>query len=203
MHRRWLWIRVLCAGLLSMSCQNTFSSERAFGPAIPKDAPRHTVEIHQPKTLGVLDTSLKDHADTPVGVSCRTCHGSGGQAELLKADAPKGFHKGLKVTHGQQSCNACHDKDRSRLHLADGAALEFDQVMTLCAQCHGVQYRDYQNGSHGGMTGHWDLQRGGRQRNNCVDCHSPHQPAVKPVWPAHPPRDRFLDWPQEEKPQHE
>lgn len=197
------WARLLWIALLVTSCQGKIPAERAYGPAVAEDAPRHAVEIHQPKTLGALDTTLKDHADTPVGVSCRTCHGSAGQGAMLKPDAPKDFHRGLKVTHGEQSCNSCHDQDRSRLHLADGQKLEFDQVVKLCAQCHGVQYRDYQKGSHGGMTGHWDLRRGGRQRNSCVDCHSPHQPAYEKVWPAHPPKDRFLDWPQQESTPHE
>lgn len=191
------------AALVTVSCQSTMPPERAYGPEIHKDAPLQPVEIHQPRTLGSLDTLLKDHADTPVGVSCRTCHGSAQKGGLLAEDAPKNFHQGLKVAHGQQSCNSCHDKDRSRLHLADGTSLEFDQVMKLCAQCHGPQYRDYQNGSHGGMTGHWDRRRGGRERNNCVDCHSPHQPAFSKVMPVHPPKDRFLSWPEEEAQPHE
>lgn len=197
------WAGLVCGSLLALSCQSGISPERAYGPAVPKEAPVHAVEVHQPKTLGVLDTTLKDHVDTPVGVSCRTCHGSGSQGAMLAKDAPKDFHKGFKVTHGQQSCNTCHDQDRSRLHLADGKKLDFDEVVKLCAQCHGVQYRDYKKGSHGGMNGHWDLRRGGRERNNCVDCHSPHQPAIEKVWPVHPPKDRFLDWSQKESTPHE
>lgn len=202
---RWgqLSIGVVLAALMTISCSQGIVAERAFGPAVSVSASPHPVEIHQPKTLGALDTTLKDHADTPVGVSCTTCHGRAGKAELLLPDAPKNFHQGLKVVHGGLSCNSCHSKDRSRLHLADGTDLEFDQTMTLCAQCHGVQHRDYKNGSHGGMSGHWDLQRGGRQRNHCVDCHSPHQPAITPVWPVHPPKDRFLDWPKEGAPAHD
>jgi hypothetical protein len=65
-------------------------------------------------------------------------------------------------------------------------------AMTLCAQCHGPQFRDYQNGSHGGMNGHWDLSRGPRLRNHCVDCHDPHVPQVLPVHPAPGPKDRFF-----------
>jgi hypothetical protein len=64
--------------------------------------------------------------------------------------------------------------------------------MRLCAQCHGPQYRDYQNGAHGGMTGNWDLSKGGRVRNNCIDCHDPHAPRYPTVTPSRGPNDRFL-----------
>lgn len=83
------------------------------------------------------------------------------------------------------------------MHLADGKPLELSQSMELCAQCHGVQYRDYKKGSHGGMTGYWDLKRGPRERNHCTDCHAAHQPAYESVRPVHPPKDRYLEWHQE------
>jgi hypothetical protein len=70
--------------------------------------------------------------------------------------------------------------------------VEFADVMKLCAQCHGPQFRDYQHGAHGGMNGYWDLSRGGRSRNNCIDCHDPHAPAYVGAIPAPRPRDRFL-----------
>ena len=78
------------------------------------------------------------------------------------------------------------------MRLADGRVLEFVDSMQLCAQCHGPQHRDWQRGSHGGMTGHWDLARGPRERNHCVVCHDPHAPQLQQVSPAPPPRDRFL-----------
>jgi formate-dependent nitrite reductase cytochrome c552 subunit len=62
--------------------------------------------------------------------------------------------------------------------------------MQLCAQCHGPQYRDYRHGAHGGMAGHWDLAKGGRVRNNCIDCHDPHSPKYPTVRPAGGPLDR-------------
>jgi formate-dependent nitrite reductase cytochrome c552 subunit len=65
-------------------------------------------------------------------------------------------------------------------------------AMQLCAQCHGPQFRDYTHGSHGGMQGHWDLSRGPRLRNHCVDCHDPHTPQFQPSNPVLPPADRLL-----------
>ena len=185
------------------SCNRGMHPQRAFGPAVPPEAPLQAVEIHQPNTLGVVDTQLKDPLGAPIGVSCKTCHGSQSQGAMLSKKVPKDFHRGLKVTHGNLSCTACHDQDRSRLHLADGSKLQFDQVINLCAQCHGAKVRDYSKGSHGGMNGHWDLRRGGRERNSCVDCHAPHHPAREKVWPVHPPKDRFLDWHLKESRTHE
>jgi hypothetical protein len=40
------------------------------------------------------------------------------------------------------------------------------------------------------MNGHWDLTRGGRTRNTCINCHDPHAPAFPLVMPVLPPRDR-------------
>lgn len=168
---------------------------REFGPAVPKDAPLHPVTIHQPDTVGALDTNVRDIHGSPVGISCVTCHKSGTHKAFATQNAPEDFHSGMKMEHGSVSCNSCHDaKDRTKLHLADGQKLDFDQAMKLCAQCHGVQYRDYQRGSHGGMNGYWDLKRGPRDRNSCLDCHSAHTPAYHKVRPVHPPKDRFLEW---------
>jgi len=64
-------------------------------------------------------------------------------------------------------------------------------VMTLCSQCHGPQRRDYNMGLHGGMNGYWDLTKGGRTRNTCINCHDPHAPAFPLVMPVLPPKDRI------------
>lgn len=114
------------------------------------------------------------------------------------------FHQGLMIDHGALSCITCHNPvdGYATLHLADGRSLPYPEVMQLCAQCHGTQYRDYQRGSHGGMTGFWDLQAGPRERNNCVDCHDPHAPKYPEVMPAPGPRDRFLTPPISEGASH-
>jgi hypothetical protein len=106
------------------------------------------------------------------------------------------FHQGLALQHGTLRCAACHTEGApTRLHLADGRNLERSQAMELCRQCHGPQYRDYEHGAHGGMAGHWDLSRGPRTRNHCIDCHDPHAPQIREVIPAPPPRDRFFGEP--------
>lgn len=181
---------------LAIACDRGFADpSREYGPEVSADAPAHRVEIHHPRTLGVADTPLVDAAGRPVGVACATCHGP--SPELSWAASPEGpeaFHEAVDLRHGTLGCNTCHDaEDRTQLHLADGTPLELGEAMTLCAQCHGVQYRDYSRGSHGGMNGYWDLRRGPRVRNHCVDCHAPHAPAYEPVLPVHPPRDRYLE----------
>lgn len=193
------FLRLLCVlgTLLLVACSRGMHPERALGPAVPENSSAHAVEVHQPESLGMLDTSPTG------GVSCKTCHGSQSQGGLLTEQRPANFHRGLQLQHGNLSCNACHDSDRSRLHLADGTRLDFDQTAKLCAQCHGTQARDYEKGAHGGMSGYWDLRRGGRERNTCVDCHAAHSPAYERVRPVHPPKDRFVDWNAKESKSHE
>ncbi len=114
-------------------------------------------------------------------------------------DVPTAFHAGLTMRHGTLRCSQCHAApegggtfDYDALHLSDGAKVDVDDAMTLCAQCHGPQTRDYEHGSHGGMQGHWDLRYGPRERNQCIHCHDPHAPAYVGMVPAAGPRDRFL-----------
>jgi len=171
-------------------------SSRAW--AEPAPAGEFHTNIHQPDTLGVLDTPLEDVHGNAIGVACATCHGPNADGEVL-ASLPRqegeedGFHAGVRLEHGSLSCDSCHaPDDRSLLRLADGTTLEMDQTMSLCAQCHGVQVRDYDNGSHGGMSGYWDLSQGSRDRNHCLDCHSAHAPEYGQVMPVHPPRDRYF-----------
>lgn len=181
---------------LLLSCGGDFADpDRALGPEVAADVPLHPVTIHEPTTLGLADVpALTDGRGAPVGVRCATCHGpTPDEAWVAREDAPEDLHAAITVRHGTLTCAHCHDvDDPTQLHLADGSPLELGDAMTLCAQCHGVQHRDYRRGSHGGMTGHWDLRRGGRDRNHCVDCHAPHDPAYGQVMPVHPPRDRFL-----------
>lgn len=151
--------------------------------------PHFPVVTHQPPTLGLLDTGVDELTGRRTGVSCATCHGP--SPETSFAAQAKNPHVDIELKHGPMRCDSCHDsQDRTRLRLADGTALAFTDTIQLCAQCHGPQKRDYDNGAHGGMTGYWDLARGPRSRNQCIDCHAAHTPARGRVHPAPPPRDR-------------
>ena len=124
-------------------------------------------------------------------IACGTCHVTKEpNFATASGEALKGFHQGLKFVHGNLSCLSCHNpEDYDQLHLADGRAVAFKDTMNLCAQCHGPQHRDYERGSHGGMTGFWDLTRGPRTRNHCITCHDPHAPAFPKMMPVFKPLD--------------
>lgn len=156
----------------------------------PTGGSPHPVTIRIPDAKPWIDSGKKDAQGNPVMVSCATCHDTRDpDFNTNDAAALDEFHQGMKYAHGAQSCLSCHNaQDYNTLKLADGRSLEFTQSMQLCAQCHSTQHRDYQNGSHGGMTGHWDLMQGPRERNHCTDCHDPHHPKYPQVMPVFPPK---------------
>lgn len=151
---------------------------------------KHELHILKPEHPRVLTGKVRSDG-TPETVSCSTCHSTKEPNVALASSTDlKDFHVGMKFTHGSLSCLSCHNVDNyDELKLADGRGVSFPNVMTLCAQCHGPQYRDYQRGSHGGMTGYWDLTKGPRTRNHCVTCHDPHSPAYPKMMPVFKPLD--------------
>lgn len=153
----------------------------------------HPTIYRTPAGAPRVATGEVDHQGRPVTIACSTCHAvrAANPANRGSGDLDL-FHQGLLLQHGSTTCLSCHNQgDYDRLRLADGRAVEFTEVMTLCAQCHGPQWRDYQRGVHGGMSGHWDQSRGGRVRNTCTSCHDPHSPKYRGAIPMPPPRDRF------------
>jgi mono/diheme cytochrome c family protein len=156
-----------------------------------------SVSIHEPERLTSIESGARDGLGRPVRVACASCHGLREQVPGFPRDERelRQFHVGLSVRHGSIGCTSCHAARRGgepKLHLADGAEVGTAEALRLCAQCHGPKYQDYLHGSHGGMNGYWDLSRGPRLRNHCVDCHDPHVPAYQPSRPVLPPRDRFV-----------
>ncbi len=155
---------------------------------------RYSTHINRPEG----PPRVRIASSTPGGadqfLSCSSCHSirEPNLTNRTPADLHD-FHTELAFAHGSVSCLSCHNPDDyDSLRLADGTRVEYTEVMTLCAQCHGPQARDYERGAHGGMNGYWDLSRGSRTRNNCVDCHDPHVPAFPKMKPTFKPRDRFL-----------
>ncbi len=153
----------------------------------------HAVVVRKPAGPPRVQTGI-DAIDGRSGtIACGTCHTTRlpDLTNRTGADLDQ-FHQGLAVAHGDNSCLNCHNgQDYDSLHLADGRRVEFTEVMQLCAQCHGPQYRDWQHGAHGGMNGFWDLKAGGRVRQNCTGCHDPHVPKYQQAIPMPPPHDRF------------
>lgn len=154
----------------------------------------YPVAIRKPAGPPSIPTGSFDEQGKPITISCATCHTTKPTNAAANLGRPlKDFHQGLVGKHGDLACISCHNPTDgyTTLRLADGKSIPYPEVMALCAQCHGPQFRDYRHGAHGGMTGHWDLSRGGRARNNCIDCHDPHAPKYPTVVPARGPNDRF------------
>jgi hypothetical protein len=200
--RRWGWVAAAVAAAAASGAV-AVELRKAVGrspqpaavapPDVPAGRPLHSVEVRKPAGPPVVKTGVTDRQGNPVTIACNTCHAS----KPPNPDARLGkdlefFHQGLTGHHGNLTCGSCHNPadGYASLRLADGRSVPYPEVMQLCAQCHGPQYRDYQHGAHGGMAGHWDLTTGGRTRNNCVDCHDPHAPKYPKLQPAQGPRDR-------------
>lgn len=179
--------------LRAISGSSAATSVMATSGPVRAPSVRHATHIRQPIVAPRVDTGRKDAHGASITVACGTCHAtSQPRRETRSAVDLDEFHQGLQYAHGTLTCLSCHDATNyDQLRLADGRGLPFTEAMSLCAQCHGPQYRDYTHGSHGGMTGYWDLSRGPRERNHCVDCHDPHAPRYPEVRPAFPlPPDR-------------
>ena len=189
---RWLTALMLVVGVVG--CDRTVAPHESAAAPRPVNARREPVTVLSPHgSLGVPSGSV-DEKGRPVMIACATCHTTRPADANVKIGATlEKFHQGLVGKHGDLSCTSCHNATDgyATLRLADGKSVPHAEVMTLCAQCHGPQYRDYQHGAHGGMTGYWDLTKGGRVRNNCIHCHDPHAPKYPTVQPAHGPNDRF------------
>ena len=160
--------------------------------SLATSASLHPVVIRRPDGPPRLATGLTNFQGQPVFASCSACHTTTSpNLDTRRTEDLDQFHQGLKYNHGNLTCLSCHNSSNyDTLRLADTRSVAFVDNMTLCSQCHGPQRRDYDRGLHGGMNGHWDLTRGGRTRNTCINCHDPHAPAIPLVMPVLPPRDR-------------
>lgn len=158
------------------------------------DDRRFVVSIRRPTGPPSIELTTADPQGRLGTIACSTCHSvrEPDFKNRTPADLDQ-FHQGMPLSHGSLTCYSCHNPDDAdTLRLADSTVVAYPDVMTLCAQCHGPQARDYQHGAHGGMNGYWDLSRGGQTRNNCIDCHDPHVPKFPSMQPTFKPRDRFL-----------
>ena len=187
------WAIQFGPGWNSPSSIESSSSSLSDSPE-PDSATAHGITINPPRGRPLVATGQVDHEGNEIMVACSSCHSVRPTNFGNKASELNEFHQGLVFSHGNITCMSCHnDNNYDQLKLADKTSIEFENVMTLCAQCHGAQMRDYERGVHGGMTGYWDLSRGPRKRKNCVDCHDPHAPQFPRMKPTFKPIDRFLD----------
>lgn len=185
---------VALAGCAALAACNAQPQPRQLQEAPGPEA--HPVTIGQPAKLSSIETGVPSGIAQDLRADCVTCHSLRESDEWPSAPEDLDeFHRGLTFEHGSLQCASCHvPGDIDALRLASGDLEDMADVMTVCSQCHGSQRRDYDRGAHGGMQGYWDLSRGPRTRNSCVDCHDPHAPAYIGGSPVLPPRDRFLPW---------
>ena len=185
-----LIIAVIAAAVFVSYLQGTATAARGDLAQWEPGGKKFPVKIRKPGLMPMVDSGKVDRDGNAVMVRCNNCHDSKKPNPATSdADELKDFHQRMTFKHNSLKCVSCHDtRDYESLHLADGSTVSFSHVMQLCAQCHGPQFRDYRNGSHGGMTGYWDLSRGPRERNNCIDCHDPHAPAYPMVMPVFQPK---------------
>ena len=119
---------------------------------------------------------------------CSECHrlfesNPGVQTNLLR-------HEDIVLEHGLNNrCLNCHStKNRDKLVLHGEQEIGYDQVVDLCAKCHGPTWRDWQKGMHGRTTGSWDPESPEQSRLLCTQCHDPHAPAFASIEPLPGPR---------------
>ncbi|MBT6541207.1 MAG: hypothetical protein HN940_05820 [Planctomycetes bacterium] len=157
------------------------------------------IEIRPVPSVPTLAAGAPDANGHQVRVACSACHSMKKPDRTQRGGKPLAtFHQGTHVAHGSLTCLSCHnEQDYDTLRLADSRSVAFENVMELCAQCHGPQARNYAHDAHGGMSGYWDTTRGVQTRNQCTHCHAPHAPAFPAMRPTFKPRDRFLSPVQE------
>jgi len=107
---------------------------------------------------------------------------------------PMFAHAAIKLDHGANDrCYNCHlIYDRNKYATNDGRAIMVQTPEKVCATCHGLIYRDWQNGTHGIRRGKWKVEKPfDRETFTCTECHNPHSPkfiftdiAPAPIWPA-------------------
>lgn len=155
---------------------------------------RFATTIRRPTGPPTIKLTESDPQGRFGSVACSTCHSFRVPdfANRTPGDLHQ-FHQNIPMAHGTLACYSCHNpEDTDTLRLADTTVVEYPDVMTLCAQCHASEAKAYVHGAHGGMNGYWDLTRGPRTRNNCIDCHDPHVPKFPSMQPTFKPHDRFL-----------
>lgn len=87
-------------------------------------------------------------------------------------------HNEVHLQHGNNKfCLNCHHPtNRNAFKNDDGSEIQEQNVVQLCARCHGTTHRDWIAGVHGRQNGHWDAKKGKQTKLRCIQCHDPHHP---------------------------
>lgn len=153
-----------------------FDSRREHLLPIPPVRGVTEAELH----LGPPRAALGDPPtiqNGPFRQACSECHDLFPSPDVPRS--PLLQHTHVVLDHGRNDrCYNCHAREqRDLLVLHDGSTLGYGAVENLCAQCHGTVFRDWQGGTHGRTSGHWDRAAGESVRLSCTQCHDPHAPA--------------------------
>ncbi|MBT5926969.1 MAG: hypothetical protein HOH33_10145 [Verrucomicrobia bacterium] len=107
---------------------------------------------------------------------CMSCHRI--LESKWKYDRKLYEHEHITLDHGNNRfCLNCHHpKNRNAFVDYDGTEILEENVVLLCAKCHGPTYQDWKAGAHGRTNGFWDKTKGKQTKLRCIQCHDPHSP---------------------------
>lgn len=128
-----------------------------------------------------------EHADLIYAMrNCKACHADTPDYQIKTNDdgdtiIPEAHAADKIMSHGpahrNSRCYNCHNPNKLDELLTDeGIHLKLTEGTRLCISCHGTSGRDWEAGSHGRTTGHWDRTAGPQVREGCTSCHDPHSP---------------------------
>jgi hypothetical protein len=176
----------LTAGFLALAAW-MWLAPPGFDLDIPEPAHVEPAQL----AVGPVRQALDDPASIDLGgfrQSCNGCHQI--FTAVPREPHERSFHGEIVLNHGMNNrCANCHDAGNfERLRLHDGTSIPYARVATLCAQCHGTVFRDWERGAHGKTLGAWSPAMGEMMRLRCSECHNPHAPAFPRYEPLPGPR---------------
>ena len=146
-------------------------------PDVSPDQPEVGIEEdHYLDKSPVRQTKGLDLVKEQWTYDCMSCH------RLLEAkwhyDRKMVEHENIVLNHGNNRlCLNCHHpKNRNAFSDYDGSEIAEEDVVSLCAKCHGPTYQDWKAGAHGRTNGYWDKTKGPQTKLRCIQCHDPHSP---------------------------
>ena len=146
-------------------------------PDVSPDQPEVGIEEdHYLDKSPVRETKGLDLVKEQWTYDCMSCH------KLLEAkwqyDRRMVEHENIVLNHGNNRfCLNCHHpKNRNAFVDYDGSEIAEEDVVSLCAKCHGPTYQDWKVGAHGRTNGYWDKTKGPQTKLRCIQCHDPHSP---------------------------